>query len=156
MRKLASNTMGSRCVFVGGWAQRMKGRGFDGDDCTGVVTTDAHVWPRIISMQIASPDMNPNDRIQPVDFTADYDSEGELRPTLLRIGRKILHECTIWTCTRVSLRLGKHIPSLLTRKALLYTMVSAIAVPFLLNSFWKSAEEVNVDPNCQAKTRGQR
>lgn len=128
---------------------------FESDDCPGVVTTDAHVWPSMIWMQIASPDMNPNDRARPVNFTSNYESEKRLRPKLLKIGRKVPEECIIWTYTGL----------FETRET--YPKVTYVKAPPVYIGFghlgaapaqllWKTTDDVNVDPNCHPRNRGQK
>ena len=125
---------------------------FPGDDCPGVVNTDGYVWPSMISMSDASPDMDLNHRIHPVNFNSDYEGKKKLWPKLLRLGRKAPNDCIIWTYTGL----------FETRKE--YTKVSYTNAPSVYIGFghlgaapaqllWKTAEDVNVAPNCRPKTK---
>ncbi|HSR09340.1 MAG TPA: hypothetical protein VLM42_19565 [Bryobacteraceae bacterium] len=124
-------------------------------DCPGVVSTDGHVWPSTISMQVASSEMAPSSHDHPVNFASDYRSEKKLWPKLRRIGRKVPEECVIWTYTGL-FETRDIYPKVTYPKAppAYIGFGQASAAPAQL--IWKTAEDVNVDPNCHLKTRGQK
>ena len=124
---------------------------FEGDDCPGAVITDGHLWPSMISMQVASPEMAPNTHDHPVNFASDYGSQQKLRPKLLRIGRKVPGECVIWTDTGL-------FESRETYPKLTYAKGPPVYIGFGHHSaapaqlIFKTADDVDVDPNCHSKT----
>jgi len=124
-----------------------EGAWFVGDGCPGVVTTDGHVWPSMISMEVASPEMPPSSHDHPVNFVSDYVSEQKLRPKLRKIGRKVRGACVMRTYTGL----------FETRET--YLKVTYAKAPPLFVGFgqggaapaqliWKTADDVDIDPNC--------
>jgi hypothetical protein len=120
--------------------------------CPGVVTSDGHVWPSSISMAVASLEMNPNTHDHPVNFVSDYGSEKKLWPKLRRIGRKVPEECVIRTYTGL-FETRETYPKITYEKAppAYIGFGQASAAPAQL--FWKTADDVNVDPNCHSTTK---
>jgi hypothetical protein len=128
---------------------------FEGDDCPGVVTIDGHVWPSMISMQIASPEMGPSTHDHPVNFASDYGSQQKLRPKLRRMGRKVPEECIIWTYTGLFETRETYLKVTYEKAPAVYIGFGHLgAAPAQL--IFKTADDVDVDPNCHTKTRGQK
>ena len=128
-----------------------EGAWFAGYGCPGAVTSDGHVWPSTIWMQVASSEMGPNTHDHPVNFASDYGSQQKLRPKLRRIGRKVPEECVIWTYTGL-------FESRETYPKHTYEKAPSLYIGFgHLNSapaqlIFMTADDVNVDPNCHSKT----
>jgi len=124
---------------------------FEGDDCPGILTIDGHVWPSMISLEVASSEMGEYTHDHPVNFASDYGSEQKLRPKLRRIGRKVPEECVIWTYTGLFETRDIYPKVTYAKAPPKYIGFGHLgAAPAQL--IFMTADDVNVDPNCHSKT----
>ena len=111
----------------------------DGKNCPGLITSDEYAWPSMIAVQTADPR----------DFTSSYEGLRKLGPKLKRLGRRTPDRCIIWTYTGV-------FETRATYEKVSYPNGSSTYIGFghlgaaPAQLLWKTADDVNVDPNCDS------
>jgi hypothetical protein len=115
-----------------------EGAWLDGKNCPGLITTEEHVWPSMISIQTSD-----------ADFTSNYEGLRKLGPKLKPLARRAPEGCVIWTYTGV-------FETRATYEKVSYPNGSSTYIGFghlgaaPAQLLWKSAEDVNIDPNCDS------
>jgi hypothetical protein len=110
----------------------------DSKNCPGLITTDEYVWPSMIAIQISD-----------ADFTSSYEGLRKLGPKLKRLGRRAPERCIIWTYTGVFETRSTYDKVSYPNGSSTYIGFGHLgAAPAQL--LWKTADDVNVDPNCDS------
>jgi len=111
----------------------------DGKNCPGLITSDQYAWPSMIAVQTADAK----------DFTSSYEGLRKLGPKLKRLGWRGPETCIIWTYTGVFETRATYAKKSYPNGSSIYIGFGHLgAAPAQL--LWKTADDVNVDPNCNA------